>query len=72
MLLFRKAGSFIIILMLMLCLINFIEVLERRLSTEHVQYEHSNQVATETLKQERDQLRLQLEQQVQDNDQIIK
>lgn len=56
----------------MLCLINFIEVLERRLSTEHVQYEHSNQVATETLKQERDQLRLQLEQQVQDNDQIIK
>lgn len=56
-----------------LVLITIIEVLENKLSsTEHAQCQHPNQVAMETLEQERSQLREQLEQQIQENNQLIK
>lgn len=56
----------------LLCLHVIVEVLERKLSIEHAQVEHSFQAAMETLRQERDHLTQQLESQVQANINFVK
>ena len=46
------------------------ETLLEKASSEHTQFEHSNQVVIETLQQERDNLQSQLQQHIQDNAQL--
>ena len=49
-----------------------VEVLEKKLSTEHAQMEHSFQVAMETVQEERDQLAKQLESKIQESNKLVK
>ena len=42
------------------------------MSTEHAQSEHSSQVAVDALEKEKEQLKAQLEKQVQENIQLVK
>ena len=48
------------------------EVLEKKLSAGHAQSEHPSQVAMEAVQQEKEQLKVQLEKQVQENIQLVK
>jgi len=49
-----------------------VEVLEKKLSTEHAQTEHSFQVTMETLQEERDQLAKQLEHKIEENNELVR
>ena len=61
-----------IITLLLLSLSHIIEVLSEKASTEHAQFEHSNQTVVESLQQERDDLQSHLQQRLQENKQLTK
>ena len=49
-----------------------VDAMSERVSTEHAQFELTNQVAMETLQQERDDLENQLQQRIYENTQLTK